>query len=73
MNVTSLLALPGFLGIDPSNILRQSDKVTAVVWRTNEADSLKSICSGIELDVEDSHITGAANYTELTGYPRNKG
>ena len=73
MNVTSLLTLPGFLGVDPAGILKQSDKVTAIVWRTTEDDSpsLKSICSGVELDVEDSHVSGAASYTELTGYPRN--
>jgi pyrimidine deaminase RibD-like protein len=74
LNVNSLLALPGFLEIDSSSMIKQSDKLTAIVPQTNEAGSpgLKLICSGVEIDIEDAQISGGANYTELTGYPRSR-
>jgi pyrimidine deaminase RibD-like protein len=72
LNVTSMLALPGFLGIDSARILEQSDKTTVIVRHLVEGnpEGLESICPGIMLDVESANNSDSVDYTELTGYPR---
>jgi len=72
LNVTSALILPGYLRIHSSAILEQSDKLTVIQRRADEANSsgLKSTCSAIELDVEAARNSDSENYVEVTGYPR---
>jgi pyrimidine deaminase RibD-like protein len=72
LNVTSALILPGYLGIHSSAMLEQSDKLTVIQRRADEANSpgLKPICSAIELDIESAQNFDSENYIEVTGYRR---
>jgi hypothetical protein len=72
LNVTSLLALPGFLGIDSTKIIEQSDKLTVIMRRAVEGSpaSAESICPSINIDVEYANFSEGSDVTEMTGYPR---
>lgn len=72
LNVTSVLLLPGFLGIHSSAIIQQSDKLTVIARRADEANSqrLKSICSALMPDAAYVQNFDAGSYVEYTGYPR---
>ncbi|HVG17604.1 MAG TPA: bifunctional diaminohydroxyphosphoribosylaminopyrimidine deaminase/5-amino-6-(5-phosphoribosylamino)uracil reductase RibD [Blastocatellia bacterium] len=75
LNVTSVLLLPGFLGIHSSAVIEQSDKLTVIARRADEANSqrMKSICRALEPDIEYAQNFDAESYVEYTGYPRHGG
>ncbi|HSO75695.1 MAG TPA: bifunctional diaminohydroxyphosphoribosylaminopyrimidine deaminase/5-amino-6-(5-phosphoribosylamino)uracil reductase RibD [Blastocatellia bacterium] len=75
MQVTSVLILPGaFDSSDPVNF-REFDKVTlAIPDLTREQGFAAQWAYGdIEFDIEDTTVTEADDFTELTGYPSLRG
>lgn len=75
MQVTSVLILPGsFDASDPANF-QEFDKITLASPNSSEDRGISTtwVFGDIEFDVEESAVSEAGAFTEVTGYPSLRG